>query len=82
MKKYNSIFIAAILLFLNACSDTTNTSSEENKNYNAADSAVGNSEAANQIYRDSTDLKHATESGGGTGNPAARYDSSTNSKNR
>ena len=70
MKKYYSIFIATILLLLAACVDTTNKGNEVNQNYSASDSAVGNSAAANTIYRDSSDISNATESGGGTGNPS------------
>ena len=52
------------------CGTTTNTEPEDKQN-NTADSAVGNSDAANKIYRDSGDINSATQPGGGTANPAA-----------
>ena len=72
MKKYLLGFAAAIILVSAACGNTTKESEEFNTHNPAADSAVGNSAAANDIYRDSADIRHATESGGGTGNPSIK----------
>ena len=70
MKRYLYAFVAsACMSFIVACGNTTKDP-EEISNSPASDSAVGNSAAANTIYRDSSDVSHATESGGGTGNPA------------
>ena len=74
MRKLEKLFVFACLMLLFACGDTTKRGSNVNEDYNAADSAVGNSEAANTIYRDSTDIRHGTETGGGTGNPSVRSD--------
>jgi hypothetical protein len=76
MRKYQFILSAISLLLLAACTGSTVKQSEGNQNSNAADSAVGNSNAANTIYRDSSDLINATEPGGGTGNPSSKSDTS------
>jgi len=70
-----TLSIAAMILFA-SCGDTTTTKDGNSENDNAGDSAVGNSEAANTIYRDSADISHATEPGGGTGNPSNNNPSS------
>jgi hypothetical protein len=67
MKKYLFVLAAASVCLFPACTNTTKETEEIN-NSASVDSAVGNSDAANTIYRDSADLRHATESGGGTGN--------------
>jgi len=67
--KHSFSFAVIAMLFIAACGSTTDTEHENKQNYNAADSAVGNSDAANKIYRDTTDINSATESGGGTANP-------------
>ena len=67
MKKYLFVLFAASICLFAACTNTTKETEEIN-NSTSMDSAVGNSAAANTIYRDSADLRHATESGGGTGN--------------
>jgi len=59
---------ATAISFHFGCSNTTKES-EEIENY-VPDST--NSNADNSINRDSADIKHATESGGGTGNPSNR----------
>jgi len=67
MKRYLYVIAATALMgFMVACGNTTKEQ-EEISNSPSADSAVGNSDAANTVYRDSADISHATESGGGTG---------------
>jgi hypothetical protein len=68
--KISSRIISIFVIFLfTSCGDTT-THDDGNTNANAADSAVGNSEASNTIYRDSGNIRNATETSGGTANPS------------
>jgi len=71
MKKYSIVIAASVMMLAAACGSTTNTEPENKHLDNAADSAVGNSDAANNIYRDSSNIDNATQSGGGTANPAS-----------
>jgi len=76
MKKYQIISTAiSISLFL-GCTSTTDKESDGNQSNRAPDSAAGNTNAANTIYRDSTNILNGTQAGGGTGNPSASADSS------
>ena len=73
MKKYLFVVSAATICFFAACTNTTKETEEINSA--SMDSAVGNSDAANSIYRDSADIIHATESRGGTGNASNKNQS-------
>jgi hypothetical protein len=81
MKIYLCILSIAAMMFFASCGDTTNQKDGNRDQYNAADSSVGNSEAANTIYRDSANIRHATESSGGTGNPSNKNPSSKEREN-
>ena len=78
MKKYYSFLFAVVILVFTSCGDTTDHGKAGDQNSIASDSAVGNSDAANTIYRDSADIRAATESGGGTANPSNKGDTAVN----
>ncbi len=74
MKKYLLVLVAASVGFLISCGNTTRESDEANT-HTVAGSNAGNTNQANTIYRDSSDIRNATEPGGGTGNPSNKQDS-------
>ena len=79
-----NIFIASVCIaFMSAAAGcgTTTDKDLEGLDYKTADSAVGNTDAANKIYRDSGDIRSATQAGGGTANPAPS-DSTTEGKQK
>jgi hypothetical protein len=70
MKKFLFASLNVAMIAISSCGTTTDKE-PESAAYKAPDSAVGNSDAANTIYRDSSNINNATTSGGGTENPAA-----------
>ena len=77
MKKILLAFLCISLMVAAGCGSTTDNEAESPAT-RAVDSSVGNSGAANNIYRDSGNITNATVSGGGTANPAASDSTSQN----